>query len=399
MRRRKKIALALLALLVATQAPFAYRRYRLGRLRAAIDAVNSARAPAEDEAFAEFKGVFHVHSYLGGHSQGTFDEIVGGAKANGLDFVVMTEHAERDADTAAATLSGVREGVLFVNGSELAAASGERLFALPGLPAPAPPPADERALAALARSQGRAAFVAYPEEVRDWDLGGFDGIEVYNLYTNSKRISYPILLFDALWSYRAHPDLLFSTFYAKPRASLRRWDELTAAGLRLSAVAGSDAHSNVRLGAAGLFQIKFDPYERSFRVVRNHVLVERGRALDQGALLDALRRGRSFIAFDLFGDSAGFRFTAEGPSGSCTMGDEMVLPEGGEVRLYVATPVAGRVVFLRDGGVLHEARDSTRAEMGVSDRGVYRVEVYLDQLRDFLGDDRPWIISNAIYVR
>jgi hypothetical protein len=409
MKRWKKIALVLLGLALLSQAPFAYRRYRLGRLRAAIDAVNASRnAPATDDPFDEYKGVFHVHTLLGGHSEGTFDEVVAAARSNGLAFVVMTEHPSKHVDTAAATLNGVREGVLFVGGSELSAENGERVFVVPG---PAPPPGgpappDARTLVERARAAGRLSVIAYPEQIRDWTgLDGADAVEVYNLYTNSKRISYGLLFFDGLWSYRSHADLLFATFYERPAENLMRWDELNAVGGRLAALGGNDAHSNVglRLGdrAGGdLVRLKLDPYERSFRVVRNHVLVERGRALDAAALTDALRRGRSFIAFDLFGDSTGFRFSADGPAERGAMGDEIALPRGGGgVRLRVTTPVRSRVVFIRNGRAVHEAQDSESTELVVDEPGAWRVEVYLDQLGDLLGRDRPWIISNPVYVR
>jgi len=407
MKRWKKIALVLVGLLVLSQAPFIYRRYRLGRLRAAIDSVNASRAAAlaADDPFVDYKGVLHVHSSLGGHSTGTLDEIVRAARANELAFVVMTEHPSKYVDTAAATLKGTHEGVLFINGSELSAANDERLFVVPGPSAVGPSAPDAQALVERARAEGRLALVAYPEKIRDWGLQGFDGIEVYNLYTNSKRISYGLLFFDGLWSYRSHADLLFSTFYERPDENLRRWDELCAArGLRLSAVAGNDAHSNVglRLGdrtGKEFLGVSLDPYERSFRVVRNHVLLDRAQPLAADSLVAALRGGRSYIAFDIFGDSTGFRFTAHGPAETKTMGDEIALPAGGEVRLKVRTPVAGRVVFFRDGQVIREFEEGTDAELAVGERGVYRVEIYLAGLRDFLGERKPWIISNPIYVR
>src|ERR687894_716523 len=107
MRRRKKVALLVLCALVVSQAPFAWRRYRLGRLAEAVRALNAGRveAPPED-SFAERVGVFHVHPALGGHSTGEPAEIVRAARANGLDFVVMTEHPSGGLDTAAATLKG-----------------------------------------------------------------------------------------------------------------------------------------------------------------------------------------------------------------------------------------------------------------------------------------------------
>ncbi len=127
MKRWKKVALVIFVLLVVSQAPFVYRRYRLGRLRAEIDRLNAARVePAAEDAYADHKGVIHVHSFLGGHSTGRLDEIVEAARANGLAFVVMTEHPARHVDTSAATLSGTRDGVLFVPGSELSAADDER---------------------------------------------------------------------------------------------------------------------------------------------------------------------------------------------------------------------------------------------------------------------------------
>jgi len=408
MSRRKKIAVALLALLLLSQAPFVYRRRQLGRLRERIRALEASRAPAPPgEPYEDFPGVFHVHSSLGGHSPGGLDEIVAAARDNRLAFVVMTEHPSSEVDTAGATLRGTREGVVFVNGSELVAAGGQRLFVAPGFAQPSPP-ADRTPAAALvdrARSEGRLSAVGYPEQVGAWDFGGFDGIEVYNLFTNTKEISYPRLVFDGLWSYWGYPDLLFATFYRRPEAALRKWDELNAAGgVRLAGLAGNDSHANVgfRVGGGGggrpAFQFYLDPYERSFRVVRNRVLLRRGTPPTAGAVLEALRAGRGYIGFDIFGDSGGFRFTAAAGAEEMTMGEEVRLPPGGAVRLSARAPVTARFVFYRNGEPVGEARDATAAEMSADERGAYRVEVYLDGLGELL-EGKPWIISNPIYVR
>jgi hypothetical protein len=413
MRRRKKIALVLLALLVLSQAPFAYRRYRLGRLGAAIDALNAGRPaePAGDGLRAERIGVFHVHSFLGGHSTGTLEEIVSAAKAERLDFVLMTEHPSPRIDTAALTLNGLHDGVLFVGGSELVASDGGRLFVAPGVGAPAQnPPLQE--LVTRAKSESRLAVVGYPEEARDRALSGFDGVEVYNLYTNAKRLNYVTIFFDGLWSYWGRPELLFARFYERPTENLRRWDEYNASGAgRAYAFAGNDAHANVGFALedrAGkkMLDFKLDPYERSFRLVRLHVFVDGGEhedePFDEQNLLGALRSGHFFLAFDVFGDSTGFRFTAAASRGSETwsanMGDEIKLPPGGEVRLTAALPVRARTVFYRDGQVVQEVSNSTRADLAVAQKGVYRVEVYLDQLGSLL-EGKPWVISNPIFVR
>jgi hypothetical protein len=404
MTRWKKIALVALGLLAVSQAPFAYRRYRLGRLADAIAGVNASREPAPPEdPFDEYAGVFHVHSSLGGHSPGRLEEIVRAAKSERLAFVVMTEHPSPVTDTSRATLRGVHDGVLFVGGSELAASNGGRLFAAPGVAAPERNlPLQE--LVARAKAEGRLAVVGYPGEVTDWGVKGYDAVEVYNLYTNSKRINYALLLFDGLWSYGAYADLLFARFYERPADALRKWDELNASGAsRVYAVAGNDAHANVGFslgdGAGGkLFDFKLDPYERSFRVVRNHVLLEKGSALDEASLLGALRAGHSFFAFDLFGDPTGFRFAAESGAERRVMGDEIRLPPGGAVELTARSPVSCRTLFFRDGEVVREVKDSARAEFSADRAGVYRVEVYLEQLGPLL-EGRPWIVSNPIFVR
>lgn len=404
MKRWKKIALVLFALLLLSQVPFAYRRYRLGRLGAAVDALNAGReAAAPDERFDEYAGVFHVHSSLGGHSTGTLEEIVRAASAERLAFVVMTEHPSTLLNTAEATLNGVHEGVLFVGGSELVAADGGRLFVAPGVLAPAQnPPLQD--LVTRARNEGRLAVVGYPEQVPDWRMSGYDGVEVYNLYTNAKRINYATLLFDGLWSYWSRPELLFARFYERPDANLHRWDELNAAGTgRVYALAGNDAHANVGLSlreqtGKEVFGVRLDPYERSFRIVRNHVLLEKGARLDAESLLAALRAGRSFVAFDLFGDASGFRFTADNGSDRRTLGEEIQLPAGGAVKLTARSPVKCRTVFFRDGQAVLEVPDSALAELSGDRKGVYRVEVYLDQLGSLLAG-KPWVISNPIFVR
>ncbi len=403
MKRWKKIVLALLGLLLLSQAPFAYRRYKLGRLSGAIADLNAQRiaAPA-DEQFDDYSGVFHVHSALGGHSTGTFEEIVRAAKTNRLAFVVMTEHPNAFVNSAETTLRGAHEGVLFLGGSELAASDGGRLFVVPGLAAH--DTASLQDLVTRAKGEGRLAFVGYPEQVRDWQLKGYDGIEVYNLYTNSKRINYAVLVFDGLWSYWSYPGLLFATFYERPGDNLKKWDEINAAGQgRAFAVAGNDAHANVGLSfqegtGDKLFDIKLDPYERSFRVVRNHVLLRKGEPLNAESLLAALRGGHSFVAFDLFGDSTGFRFTADNGTDTRSKGDEVQIPAGGAVRLASRSPAKCRTVFFRDGQVVQEVKDSTEATLAVDRAGVYRVEVYLDQLGSF-PEGKPWIISNPIFVR
>lgn len=403
MKRWKKIVLLLLALILVSQLPFIYRRYRLGQLHAAIQVLNSERITSQSEqAFAEYRGVIHVHSALGGHSTGQFEEIIRAANLNNLNFVLMTEHPSANIDTAEMTLKGMHNGVLFVGGSEVVTAGNDRLLLLPGNGDAQLGAQSTQAVIDGENARGSMAFVAYPQEFHNWDANNYAGIEVYNLYTNARRINYLLLFFDGLWSYGSYPELLFTTFYEKPTAALARWDEQIAArNRRIVGIAGNDAHANVGLSlgdAAGskLFEIKLDPYERSFRVVRNHVLIEREKPLDADSLLAALRGGHSFFSFDLFCDATGFTYAAANRVEKKIMGDEIGLEDG--VRLVVNTPVKSRIVLLKDGQRVGEESSVAAREFVVKERGAYRVEVYLDQLGAGFRDS-PWIITNPIYVR
>ncbi len=403
MKRWKKLLLILLVLLLASQIPFAYRRYRLGRLHAAILQLNSSRVLNQGEGFTDYSGVIHVHSNLGGHSTGTLEEIVRASQINGLKFVVMTEHPSDLLSTAGMTLNGTHGGALFVGGNEVSTSAGDRLLLIPG---------DEDASQASsngtqdvinqAKMRGALALVAYPQEFRSWDAQGYDGIEVYNLYTNARRINYLTLFFDGLWSYRSYPELLFTRFYERPAESLRQWDELNRAGnVRVVATAGNDAHANVGVHfgdetGSRFFGVRLDPYERSFRVVRTHVLLNAGQQLNAETLVEAIKSGHCYFSFDLFSDATGFSFHASNQNERKIMGDEIGLGEG--VRLEVNAPVASRMVLIRDGAVVQTENAATHREFTVSQKGVYRVELYLNQLQTFVGDN-PWIVSNPIYVR
>lgn len=401
MKRWKKIVLLLLGLIVVSQLPFVYRRYRLGQLHAAIQSLNAGRAAVQSErAFAEYRGVIHVHSMLGGHSTGGFEDIIRAARENNLNFVVMTEHPSANINTAEMTLKGMHGGVLFVGGSEVATASNDRLLLMPGNGEPDLGTQPTQAVINQENSLGRMSFVAYPQEFHDWGVNNYAGLEVYNLYTNARRINYFLLFFDGLWSYGSYPELLFSSFYERPDAALAKWDEQMRAR-RLVAIAGNDAHANVGIhfgDSAGkkLLQIQLDPYERSFRVVRNHVFVERDKPFDTETLLAAIRDGHTFFSFDLFCDATGFFFSAENRDEKKIMGDEIGLEDG--VRLRVDAPVKCRIVLFKDGQRIMEERDALSKEFAVREKGAYRVEVYLDQLGAAF-QQRPWIITNPIYVR
>ena len=399
MTRKKKLLLALLIVILLSQAPFAFRRYRLKRLRNAIQQLNSQRAINEAATdYADYTGVIHVHTALGGHSTGTFAELVAAAKANNLDFVIMTEHPQAEFDSSAMTLNGLHAGVLFINGNEVSTTDGDRLLLVPG-PSNANENHSTKEFVEQQRVNHGLAFAAYPTESQSWQTNSVDGVEIYNLFTNVKQINRVVTFFDGLWSYRSYADLMFANFFVRPADNLKQWDDAMASSKRkLVAISGNDAHSNVGFGLSDstgkqIAGMKLDPYERSFRTVRTHVLIKKDTLLTRDSLLEAISLGHCYISFDIFSDAKGFEFRA--PQANKIVGDE--LPLSSSALLTVKSPLPARFVFLKDGSVSAQA-SGLSAEFSVNTPGIYRIEAYLDTL-PAPATGKPWVISNPIYVR
>jgi hypothetical protein len=352
---KRKIFIAILGLIIVSQLPFAYRRYRLKRLRNAIQQLASQRVPPPGESeFVDYQGVIHVHSSLGGHSTGNFAELIAAANANQLDFVIMTEHPQPNFDTAAMTLSGMHAGVLFMNGNEVATSNGDRLLLIPG-------PPEQKA-------GGGLSLAAYPADSQNWQTSSVDGLEVYNLFTNTRESNRAVMFFDGLWSYGSYPELMFANFFVRPTESLRRWDEtILKSNRKLVATAGNDAHSNVGLSV---------------------------KALSRESLLEAIALGHCYLSFDIFGEAKGFSFTVTGAEQKI-LGDEIEFANG--LGLKAGSPLNSRFMLIKDGSAIDQ-KSGTSADFPISAPGVYRVEAYLDSLPAPV-KGQPWIISTPIYVR
>lgn len=396
----KRAFLVILILLVVVQIPFIYRRYKLGRLAERITQLQSTRVEPTNTGFTDYKGVIHVHTGIGGHSTGRFDELLDGARANALDFVVMTEHATPRYDTANLTLNGVYDGTLFIGGNEMNTADDRFLLVPGGADAAAFSKIGSPVFLERIHAENRLAFITYPETHKDWGAN-FDGIEVFSLHTAAKQINPLPVIFDAIWSYPAYPDLTLAQYLSRPDANLRQFDEI-AATRRISLFAGIDAHSNLGFHLMGddaggkILNLKFDRYATIFRLFRIHVLLPKDKPLTRESLVEAMKNGHYYTGFDSLGDSRGFMFAAESGPSAAVMGDEIAL--AGTFRLKVAAPVPARFVVFRNGEKFGETIAVTEASLDISEKGTYRVEAYLDQLGSPF-DKMPWVMSNPIYVK
>jgi len=405
----KRILIILVAVIVAVQASFIYRRYKIGQLEKKIAELNAQLdtnvqgSPVYLNGPREYKGIIHAHTNLGGHSAGSFDELITAANSNGLDFVLMTEHWSDAYDTAGLTLNGVFGNTLFVGGNEIDTADSDRFLMIPGsADAAGFRTSSTDAVLEKLHAENRLAYVTYPEKFKSWDAD-FDGIEVFSLHTNAKRMNPFTAVFDAIWSFSSYPGLMLATHFKRPDENLSRFDEITSRR-RIGLIAGTDAHSNIGVHLFGddagnrAISLKIDRYDLIFRLARQHVLLPADKPLDRENLLAALKSGNSFVAFDVLGDSTGFRFGNRILAEPIEMGAELPLDQAAATQLFASAPIPGRFIVFRNGSEFYRGGPASEISFRPDQPGAYRVEVYLDQLGPPF-DKMPWIMSNPIFVR
>jgi PHP domain len=346
-------------------------------------------APAD--GYSRASGVVHVHTTLS-DGGGTPQEVIQAARAVGLAFVAITDHNNLDAKP----LEGYRDGVLVLVGSELSTPCGHILGL--GLERDPVYRFNGDGLDALEdiRDLGGFAFAAHPFSRRAdlrftcWELPGPWGIEVLNGDSEWRRAGPRLLLTAAL--YRLNPSYALLQSLTPPAQALARWDAMLARR-DVVGLAGADAHS--RLPLTKSWTLRVPSYESLFRLFQIHVLLAHPLsgdvAADRSAVLGALREGRFYIGLDALAPADGFSFTVEADGGRrWTMGDHLPVVAGARVRAGGRMPKGTRLVLLRDGRPLAEARE--RLDVALPGPGVYRVEARAEGWRV------PWVITNPAYV-
>jgi len=359
-----KIAVILLLLL---QLPFVFEILESSWLRSYLD---SQPAKAYQETpFADVKGVIHVHSAAGGHSRGTYPQIIEAAKATGMKWVLMTEHPREpfifnkiyDPD------------VVMLYGWEEDREGDGRILR-----------DDESSFLIFSEFEEKAV----PEEA--------GGIEIFNLAESASAHNDIYTWISWLYHNFLKPDMFFFQIWEINRERFDVWDS-TLARRHVTATAGIDAHQNLGLileTATGdeIFSLQVDSYETSMKSVSNHLLLPESEEVNEASVVKALKKGSSYICFDLLANPSGFSFHAENQGGVFSPGST-VLP-GSNLRLLSPMPVKFRVF---QSGRLFRELEGTDFTLPANEPGAYRLEVMMID-PPYMLKDKPWIITNPIYV-
>ncbi len=414
-------------------------RMAMARLKVAHeDAIRiqqGRRRPDPLPGLNDYRAILHAHAEDSAHTGGTRPEMLADAKTAGVDAILLTDHHRPPKDFITESWRGLRDGVLFIPGSE---DRGFLIYPMRSVLGRMKDPT--AAFLEAVRADGGLAFLSHIEERSDHPMDGLDGLEITNRHADAKadragmlslmlKLTDPASLAELEESLRLYPDELFASQARYPAEYLAKWDAETRSR-RLTGVAANDCHHNniliikmidaesVKVGtnvdedaamrtvAAGLrpgiramtkgrkpgdilARLDVDPYRVSFRNASTHVLAPR---LDEPSIRDALRAGHAYVAHDWICDSSGFRFEWVAGEARGLMGDAVASAPGG--RVVAQFPAPCHIRLLRDGRAIAEAT-SDRIEHPVAGPGVYRVEGWL--MLD--GEERPWIYANPIYVR
>ncbi len=333
-----------------------------------------------DDGYHDYSGVIHIHTrYSDG--AGTYEDIARVANAQQLDYLIVTDHN---------TLQPLRDGkqgwhgtTLVLVGTEISTRAGHYLALNITHEIDRQKLATQQIIDEVNR-QGGLGFIAHPyfkkRRWTDWSVTGFTGVEAYNvahdtLDENRLRL--------ALWTLMVPTEQFYESLLDRPYDPLRKWDELIAQHGRIVGIGSSDAHEVRILG------MNFAPYDIMFQLIRTHVLIP-SATLTAEAIYDALRQGHAYLAIELMDPLKGFSFMAEdGQRVLGIMGDEVTW----QPNLFLSCwlPAPANLTLFKDGVAVETTVADRWWRYPVSERGTYRLEA--------MRHNKPWIMSNPIYVR
>ena len=265
-------------------------------------------------ALAALIGVMHVHHEPSHDSDASFEAVLEAAGEAGLDFVVLTDHADVEEpgpipgmEHAGLHVAPNGRRVLVLVGAEFASRDGHLLGLQIARSVPAIGRAGREVIAEI-HAQGGFAVVPHPFSHggwRDWDAD-FDGLEVQNNASDFTRLYGPLLPYRVL-RFRFAPEKQLADLWVRPTQELAKWDELRQAGRRVVGFAGADAHNNV-----SLLGWQLDPYLQMFQGVQT---VCPDAALEPDAVWAQLRAGACAIRWGVYAPRADEAVEVRLPSG------------------------------------------------------------------------------------
>jgi len=351
----------------------------------------------------ESKFALHIHTFYS-DGNASHQDLIGIAEKAGLDGIITTDH-----NIWLQGLDGYhgegKKKILLMVGEEIHDRSldppGNHLLAIGAKKELSPYASDPQRLIDQADRSGGLTFLAHPVEDslemfnelsfswRNWEVQHFTGIELWNHMSEFKSVTHGLFsaLTNALFPKRMTQGPLDRT--------LTLWDELIAAQKRpIVAIGGVDAHQIIK--KLGPISIKLYSYLHHFKSITTHVLTPTQLTghfqEDRKSILQALKNGHCFTAYDLPAPTDGFRFSVNNDEGQYFMGDEVKVTGG--LTFQIRLPQKALCRLFKDGKMIQEWEEREVNTHITTEPGVYRVEAFIP----YKGKMRGWIFSNPIYA-
>lgn len=232
----------------------------------------------------------------------------------------------------------------------------------------------------------------------------FDGMEVLNFKSIAQK-SWKEAKLSTIWSilyYPFNPRLALIRLYNEPTAEIAIFDQLSQLK-KVNFFMGTEATARAIPFADWL--IKFPSYEMSFNIASQHVFLTSeltGEITnDSQKILEALKKGRSYIAFDALGDATGFESYIIDHRKKILSGDEIAF--NSKLRLYYKLPAEPlpfyEVVLIKNGQRMNHL-NTFEGLFTIDSPGVYRLQVRLSPTFPLPDATKwiSWIYTNNFYV-
>ncbi len=278
-------------------------------------------------------------------------------------------------------------------------------------------------------NNGAVGLVAHTEGWTADQLSSLplDGFEMYNLHANTIK-NLPLVAdwvlaidqkqFDGL----PDPNTFLSAYNLEDPAYLTTWGTVLFRGYKRVTTMATDCHRNT-LPQIAQDGDRIDSYRRMMEAFSNHLLItpNASGSYDDRDLKAALRAERLYGAFDFMGYPIGFDFYGQeaGAAGAIhEMGEEVAVgatlhiaqPKIQNLDPGAMTPTISTHLYVAIDGGWNEVASNSGPSLTFTtvSPGAYRAEIRMTpvHLRAFMGKrldlihaDRPWVYSNAIYVK
>ncbi len=339
-------------------------------------------------------GAIHIHSTYSDGSE-SIEKIAKIAKKAGLDWIVITDHNSLGGYLD--NKEGWHYGVAVLIGEEISPDLSNHYLGL-GINSFISEKAQTEEYINEVKKQGGIGFIAHPDESinrknshkplrwSDWNIKGFDGIELWNYLSDWT---------DSMAESNLYLDYLFrmKKLSGPTEKTKKWWDELNnqAPDKIIPGIAGVDAHSFV-YNVCGI-SIKVFDYIDSFKAVLNEIYLDNklSNSFEEAKrqILNSLKLGRnSMINKHWSKKNKTFDFFIQNLYEKAYPGDFIRLDS--ETALNINLPRKANIKLLHNGELILEKSFKDYIFKDLK-QGKYRLEVFYKEY--------PWIFTNPIIVQ